>query len=501
MHAVNLYVLTRNIEKNVLPLYEKCISSREDELRIHEGELDMIGDISNNLLQVQATSQCFDNWFYSFSIPQISKEFDLLKIGRNNVVINIEIKEQEVETSRIIKQLKQNRYYLSNISESIFNFTCMRTNNGCIEVFKLNGDDLETVTFLELKNKIELIDEAIESNIEDLFRPREYLISPINTPNRFLASEYYLNNHQEEIKTKIIKGILRDKKIWGIRGGAGTGKTLLLYDIAKFLSSQFHVCIIHSGILADGHIFLNTHLENVTIIDAKHASKETISQYAVICVDETQRLYKSTIDDILDLLNDNIIEGCIFSYDFAQCLSKAERRRNNPERLRQIEGFMEEKLSERIRTNKVMFSFIRTMLRLTDVPRKPMKYDCIEILYANTDQEADIILDIYREKGYKFITLTPSQYVTNAIDHYARNDNSHQVIGQEFDNVVIIIDNNFRYSETGALEGREHPNPDYLFPKLFYQNITRAREKLCIIVLNNPDMFETLLRIKDNSLL
>ena len=37
------------------------------------------------------------------------------------------------------------------------------------------------------------------------------------------------------------------RTIWGITGGAGTGKTLLLYDIAKQLSNDKKVCIIHSA--------------------------------------------------------------------------------------------------------------------------------------------------------------------------------------------------------------------------------------------------------------
>ena len=326
------------------------------------------------------------------------------------------------------------------------------------------------------------------------------MISPINTPERFLKDEYFLTDHQEEIKNKILSGLSNNNIIWGIQGGAGTGKTLLLYDIAKSLSLHYKVIIIHSGILADGHRFLNQHLDNVVIIDAKHADKEIISQFEAICVDETQRLYGSALDSIISLINYDCVKCCVFSYDYAQCLSKTEERRNNPERLRQIEGFIEEKLSTRIRTNKVMASFIHSILRLTDVSQEKMKYDCIDIVYANTDQEADKIIEVYQRKGYKFITFTPSQFVSNVIDHYAQNDNSHHVIGQEFDNVVIILDENFSYSKKGILEAKEHPNPDYLFPKLIYQNITRAREKLCIIVLNNPFMFEILLRIKDNSL-
>ena len=57
------------------------------------------------------------------------------------------------------------------------------------------------------------------------------------------------------------------------------------------------------------------------------------------------------------------------------------------------------------------------------------------------------------------------------------------VIG--FDNVIVMMDENFKYSEEGDLLGREHPNPDYLLHKLFYQAVSRAREKLCIVVLKN----------------
>ena len=140
------------------------------------------------------------------------------------------------------------------------------------------------------------------------------------------------------------------------------------------------------------------------------------------------------------------------------------------------------------------------MLRLTEVPRKPMNYDCIDIMFANDITESDKLLRLYKNKGYTFITFTPSQFVSNGIDHYSANINSHQVIGQEFDNVVIIMDNIFRYSDDGDLEGKEHPNPDYLFPRLFYQNISRTRERLCIIVLNNPKMFRKLLMIKENEM-
>lgn len=500
MRAINLYALTRNVEPEILPIFEKNISWREEKLRIRESEIALIRTIVANLMFFHASKDCFDDWFYSFTIPQISKEFDLLKIGENGITVNVELKEQVVEEERIIKQLKQNRYYLSNVATTIYSYTYMQVDNTHYKILKLINDSLVETTFEDIIGNLHEVENPYTEDIEKHFRPKDYLISPINTPKKFLDGEYFLTNQQESIKKSILEGLLDGDKLWGIRGSAGTGKTLLLYDMARFLSNDRRVCIIHSGILAEGHKIIDEQLADLSIIEAKSALKETLEQFDFICVDETQRLYASTLASILELYNEGIIEGCIFSYDFAQCLSKKEIRRNNPHKLRNINGFQEMKLSDRIRTNKVIFSFIRTMLRLTEVPRKPMNYDCIDIMYANDITESDKLLRLYRNKGYTFITFTPSQFVSNGIDHYSANINSHQVIGQEFDNVVIIMDNNFRYSDDGDLEGKEHPNPDYLFPRLFYQNISRTRERLCIIVLNNPKMFRKLLMIKENEM-
>lgn len=74
--------------------------------------------------------------------------------------------------------------------------------------------------------------------------------------------------------------------------------------------------------------------------------------------------------------------------------------------------------------------------------------------------------------------------------------NTHQVIGQEFNNVIFSMDNNFRYSEDDRLQGKQHPNPDYIFYKLWYQGVSRAREKLCILVIGNKPLFTKILSIK-----
>ena len=73
---------------------------------------------------------------------------------------------------------------------------------------------------------------------------------------------------------------------------------------------------------------------------------------------------------------------------------------------------------------------------------------------------------------------------------------THHVIGQEYNKVMIMMDRNFRYDPERRIQGKEHPNPDLLFYKLLYQAISRAREKLCVLVVENYKLFSDILNIK-----
>ena len=91
--------------------------------------------------------------------------------------------------------------------------------------------------------------------IDELFNPSDYLVSPFNTTRKFLNNEYFLTHQQEELKTKVIESLNSSEiaKFISITGGAGTGKTLLIYDIAKQLKEKGKkALIIHCGYLNDG---------------------------------------------------------------------------------------------------------------------------------------------------------------------------------------------------------------------------------------------------------
>ena len=47
----------------------------------------------------------------------------MLKIFENDVVVNIELKSNDIALDKIEYQLRKNRYYLSHLKKKIYNFT------------------------------------------------------------------------------------------------------------------------------------------------------------------------------------------------------------------------------------------------------------------------------------------------------------------------------------------------------------------------------------------
>ncbi len=503
MKSVNLYLLTRQVAPEILSEYEYALSGREKTIKCRTEEIDMISSIVDQFFLCGAAPHAYDGWFYAFTIPQIGKEFDLLRISED-AVINIELKSQPVELRRVEKQLYQNRYYLGHLNKKIYSFTLIHDYESMRVMRYDNG--LKYSSFEEIISIIGK--DYCESGIEQFFDPCFYLVSPINTPDRFLEKEYFLNNQQTSIRKSIMEAD-PERRLFGIRGSAGTGKTLLLYDIAFAYGETRPTCIVHSGMLSEGHQYLKEHADRVDLLPAKMVDRQTLEKYEIICVDETQRLYASVLDDILGAAEQES-KRCIFAYDFSQALSKSEIRRNNPERLNATPGFEEFRLKDKVRTNNKINSFIRNMLRLYDRPKRKMTYEAVDVLCANDTREANLILRLFMSRGYQLITLFPSPVdegdavVRSEGDpdalYYADAASSREVIGQEYDKVIVVMDSNFYYNEFGELAGRSQPDPDYLFTRLFYQNITRARSSLSFVVLNNPEVFETLIKIKNNRL-
>ena len=497
MKAINIYTYSR-IQKDMATEFENILSKRSKKLKVKLQEFDAIRSLVNMLLGIGVEIKDFENFFLSFMIEQIGKEFDLIKLDKDNLVLNIELKSEEVGVEAIQNQLEKNRYYLKHLAPDVRLYTFVETGK---ELYKYTSKGLQLVGVEDLKDTMQLFQESLGENLESLFQANSYLISPLNSHQKFMYGDYFLTNQQHDIKKKIVDLILLNDKeyVLGITGKAGTGKTLLLYDIIKEIAERGeNCCLIHSGILCDGHRILSAKWDNVTIFSAKELNGdgvENLKRYQFIFVDESQRIYSSTFEKIIkEVISES--KTVIFAYDYAQSLSITEEERNIPAKLQKIDGFTVYTLSNKIRTSKEIASFTRTMMNLNNRARGYMDYSDIDVLFANNIEEAKRLINLYDEKGYIFISYTQSMYYRNSIDLYPNNYDTHHVIGQEYDKVMIMMDKNFRYDKERRIQGKEHPNPDLLFYKLLYQAISRAREKLCVLIVENYKLFSDILNIK-----
>ena len=489
---VNLFMFTRaNASQQ---LYCEAMTSIQN--RFREYEYQMLCDLVDCLVARGAAIVSLEGFAYSFLIPYISCEIDLLKIDSDKKAVDIELKSELVSEERIKRQLTRNRRYISTVANEVYCFTVVRDNTRLI-VFSLEGEELRQVGIKDIVAVIQNLKEALCNKYGNLFRPADYLVSPINSPEKFLEHKYILTPQQEEIKRQAVDQLKTGRKCaLAITGVAGTGKTLLLYDIAYEVSKSSRVCIIHCGKNAEGQKYLQDHWDNVVFpyVGNLWLYADQITKADYVFVDEAHRLFEETYNYIQKIVLEQN-KKVVYAYDPVQVLSKSEEIFNASSKIERLLTKSTYSLTTKIRTNPDVASFIG---RIFQSHRGSGKHDYkdITILAAKDIEESRKIIEYYtRELGYTFINYTPSVRYRSVWDEFDTYPCSHEVIGQEFDNVLVVMDENFQYVD-GKIVCCEHPNPNYLYGKLLYQALSRTRIKLCIIVRNNKNLLEYLLKVK-----
>lgn len=490
MKPVNLYEFSKTffLSEKPLAVYERFSSQRGKNIRIKNREIETI----QKFISVLSDSVSLENWdgfYYSFSIPQISKEFDLLKLG-NDKILNIELKSEFTSDEKLLKQLLNNNHYLSHLNKPVIEIEYVADRN----IFYILKDGSLAETDVKTVAKIiKDVKDFYDGDIESLFKPSQFLVSPVNTPDKFLSGNYFLTDHQETIRNAIIE----DRKIcndtysfYEVTGGAGTGKTLLIYDIAKSFAQTKRICVIHCAYLSAGHYYLNENLNNITIYPVKDLYAIDFGKFDGFVIDESHRLHGGQLPFICDKVK-TLNKFCVFGADGEQFLTKTEAAEKTSEKIFNIGQCKHYKLTNKIRTNPELADFIH-LLRKINEPVKTKSFPNVKVIYADTYEYANELIKKYAAKGYKYINYTPSACYDNNTDA-TYSENTYKVIGQEFDNVLMVINESFAYTDDGRLGAYEHPVTEYIFTQLLYQGLTRVREKLMIIVLNNQTLFEKLL--------
>ena len=314
-----------------------------------------------------------------------------------------------------------------------------------------------------------------------------------------MAGEYFLTTAQQKIKEEIACELQKYSFMYfSISANAGTGKTLMMYDIAKdMIQSNIKVMLIHCGIINAGHkTLIDRYGWNIQPIRAVAPLSigNIFDNCDILFIDEAQRIREQQLEWIIQKTTGKEIP-IIFSYDVKQYLKQSEGR--------DIEVFLKnrhpdirlssKRLTTKIRTNKEMASFITNLLNIGS-SQDHLNYSCVTIEYFCEMNALKEYLQFLQQHDWMALTFTSSQYSPDPYDSLSEicSRNAHSVIGQEFSKVTFVMDNNFRYrgNKLSAKQGY------YSATGMLYQIVTRVVDELKIIVLNNPPLYLKLLEIK-----
>lgn len=451
MKSISIYTITRNQNIECLQKLERQLSGRTYLLKIREWELDSMKALVRQL-EMRLPDVYALRFFYSFQIPRLGKEFDLLQI-KDDQIVNVELKSGIVSDEAVRKQLLQNRYYLSVQGKTIQSYTYISSQNRLVRLS--NHDHIVEADWEQLCTVLQRQSKDYEGDIEDLFQAEMYLFSPLTEPERFLNKEYFLTSQQKDIERRILDKIRKvESGYFWFSGLPGTGKTLLLYDIAMRLSAHQKVCIIHCGEAGKEWKVLHDRLLRIAFFtDSQLEEQSDLNEYSAILVDEAHLLTEEKLHVILELSEKHPV---IFSSDDEDMISDEEMDRTMIHEIEHLPDIQSFHLTNRIRTNAELSSFIQNMMHLPE-KRAVRYYPHIQVVYANDEEEAELLL-----KGYQ-------------------------------DQLVFIIDERYYYDEKGYLREQRQKQQKPTAVRALFHRLNEAREEFAIIVKGNEAVYEVLL--------
>jgi hypothetical protein len=93
------------------------------------------------------------------------------------------------------------------------------------------------------------------------------------------------------------------------------------------------------------------------------------------------------------------------------------------------------------------------------------------------------------------VFINPHRYSDDAFADLDESFGSRHIVGREYSSVVMLMDSSFSYDEAGYLRGIPEPDPEYPYPNIFYSDISRVREHLALVILDDPELLENILSI------
>ena len=359
--------------------------------------------------------------------------------------------------------------------KSILSYTYISSQKRLVKL--TNHDHIVDADWEQLCSALQKNSADYEGEIEDLFQAELYLISPLTEPVRFLEKEYFLTSQQRDIERQILKRVRAEKSGYFIFTGLpGTGKTLLLYDIAMKLSAKKQrVCMVHCGESEEKWKLLHERLQRIDFLSDKQLNHELqLKNYSGILVDEAHLLTLEKLEILLELSEHQPV---IFSSDSEDMISPDEMDRSVIERIENLPQIQSFHLTNRIRTNAELSSFIQNILHLPD-KKGTRNYPHVDVVYANEKKETENLLKDYIRQGYE----------------YQKNKGQIKE-NKETEQLVMVLDDAYYYDEKGYLRTNVCKEEGKQEVRSLFHQLNQAKERLTLIIEKNEEVYEKMLNL------
>ena len=464
--------------------YYKQINHIEE---VNDTEIEAINKIFEKFKELEPS--CMNGAFSGYFLGTkytgvVSEEFDILRFSSQKI-INIELKSIQIPEERILRQLKRHSYLLNSISSdmevSLYTFV---SETEILYKFDEVTEQLIPISFEQLFSDIPF--DFIEYNYLESLVDTSFIISPYSEPDRFFKNQYFLNNEQEQAKKKLIES---SKRYVGLKGAAGTGKSLILFDVAKELSNSGKkvLFIFCSAIYDSDTIQKINEQSSFQFIDIRKFDSVLFNSFDIVIIDESQRLRRVQWDKLVNIANPGEIDKLILSVDNAQTLRPEERNLD-------IQGILSDEkykdaveyvdcLTERVRTDVELSTFIRKFFNTQEKDLRVLDFPKVNAVYFEHEHAARVFIQYCIDnEGYISIEMPEKRPwfgngQTKLPKFYSDSLDGFTVIGREYDKVLLPLTLRVTHNADGKIVVPVEWGYNYLAENGLFQSITTSYHK------------------------
>ncbi|WP_051660654.1 AAA family ATPase [Leuconostoc lactis] len=253
--------------------------------------------ITRLVVHFPATLPAWQAVYVDYAVPPISKEFDMLVINAEGHIINIELKSDvHYDIKKIHKQLRNNRYYLTQVSQHVDLFTYNSdlnriyhlTDQDTLDVIDIQDECWQTSTFYQAVMGFKSVAVA---DLDDVLRVADYLVSPFTQLARFLKGQYLLMQPQQQLQAELLA--TPTPGIYAVKAATSVGQTLMIYDTVKILREQGQVLLVHIGSLKSAQATLRRQYGWHILPERqffKKIKRQRLQPYDVVIITDAQKL-------------------------------------------------------------------------------------------------------------------------------------------------------------------------------------------------------------------